>query len=193
VDDDVFDSAFPAECRKLSARHWTPVEVAVRAAELLVPEPGTKVLDVGSGIGKFCMVGALTSLGEFTGVEQRKLLFDQARDITQRHGIPRVKFRNANIVDIDWTEFDSFYFYNPFYEHLFESLKIDAKLCLGEEYFTHYVETVRKKLSQARLGTRVVTFHGFGGAMPPGFRQAAREPFNGDHLELWIRHRLPPA
>ena len=43
--------------------HWTPVHVARRAAQFLVTGPETRVLDVGSGPGKFCLVGALATQG----------------------------------------------------------------------------------------------------------------------------------
>jgi len=38
-----------------------------------------------------------------------------------------------------------------------------------------------------RAGTRVVTYHGFGGKLPAGYALASREPAGGDALELWIR------
>ena len=71
LEDSRFDLVYPREIRELSDRHWTPVEVARKAAVFLVREPGTRVLDIGCGPGKFCIVGALATDGRFTGVEQR--------------------------------------------------------------------------------------------------------------------------
>ena len=62
-----FDRLLPFYWRRLSIMHWTPVHVARRAAQLLVTGPKTRVLDVGSGPGKFCLVGAMATLGHFTG------------------------------------------------------------------------------------------------------------------------------
>src|SRR5207244_1254082 len=62
VADGVFDRMFPTELRFVSFQHWTPVAVARRAAELLVGAGARRLLDVGSGPGKFCIVGALTTL-----------------------------------------------------------------------------------------------------------------------------------
>ena len=53
VEDERFDLIYPPEIRNLSWRHWTPVVVARRAAEFLVSEPETRVLDLGCGPGKF--------------------------------------------------------------------------------------------------------------------------------------------
>jgi len=41
----------------MSLKQWTPLAIARKAAEFLA-EPGSKVLDIGSGIGKFCLTGA---------------------------------------------------------------------------------------------------------------------------------------
>jgi len=45
---------------------------------------------------------------------------------------------------------------------------------------------VERRLAAARPGTRVVTYHGFGGEMPPGFERVRRD---ADELSLWIRTR----
>src|SRR4030095_5525386 len=65
------DRILPLRWRRFSVMYWTPVHVARRAAQLLVTGADSQVLDVGSGPGKFCLVGALATLGHFTGVEQR--------------------------------------------------------------------------------------------------------------------------
>ena len=58
IEDEKFDQIYPARIRKLSPLQWTPVRVAAEAAKLLVTVPGTRVLDIGCGPGKFCLVGA---------------------------------------------------------------------------------------------------------------------------------------
>src|SRR5713226_861432 len=65
VEDERFDLIYPPEIRDLSCRHWTPVAVARKAAEFLVNERETRVLDLGCGPGKFCIVGALTTEAHF--------------------------------------------------------------------------------------------------------------------------------
>ena len=67
-----FDALCGSEIRKLSRIHWTPCKVATLAAELLVKSPDDRILDVGSGAGKFCILGALHTPARFVGVEKRK-------------------------------------------------------------------------------------------------------------------------
>jgi SAM-dependent methyltransferase len=72
IEDDRFDQVWPLRLRKLSPLHWTPIVVASHASKLLVTKPGTRVLDIGCGPGKFCLIAAALTDGYFTGVEQRR-------------------------------------------------------------------------------------------------------------------------
>ena len=47
VDDLNFDNIYPHSIKILSDVHWTPLEVALKASELLVKNSETKVLDIG--------------------------------------------------------------------------------------------------------------------------------------------------
>src|SRR5262249_29669196 len=70
VSDAELDQVFPEELRDRSHLHWTPVAVALRAAELLAPTPDVRVLDVGAGVGKLCLIGALVTGATWWGIEQ---------------------------------------------------------------------------------------------------------------------------
>src|SRR5262249_782800 len=96
LDDDRFDLVYPPEIRDVSFRHWTPVIIARQAAAFLVGKPGTRVLDIGCGPGKFCIAGALATPGKFTGVEQRKHLCDLARSLIQQANISNAEIVHAN-------------------------------------------------------------------------------------------------
>lgn len=52
-----------------------------------------------------------------------------------------------------------------------------------------YVLAVRRRLADARIGTRVVTYHGFGGAAPAGYDLLSEEAFGSDRVELWQKTR----
>jgi hypothetical protein len=186
VSDDEFDGIYPDWVRKVSESHWTPIEVARRAAELLAVGPHVKILDVGSGAGKFCVVAASVTDGTFVGVEQRGKLVEIARQAAQRCGTPRARFLHNNAMSVDWSEFDGFYLFNPFYEFIARSLTpIEEPVVLSRERYTEYVVATAVKLFTARVGARVVTYHGFGGPMPIGYRRLLREPVGSQYLELW--------
>jgi SAM-dependent methyltransferase len=190
LDDADFDRLYPEWAREHSAIHWTPVQVARRAAELLVVRPGTRVLDVGSGVGKFCLIGALHVPGVFYGIEQRFHFVKVAHDLAQRLGLSRARFLHGNMLDAHWAGFDAFYLYNPFAENIASmSEAIDTTVERSPLLFRAYIQGVRERLDRARRHTRVVTYHGFGGEMPPDYRLELEEHSGTEVLELWVKAR----
>jgi SAM-dependent methyltransferase len=186
-----FDQLLPTCWRRLSMMHWTPVQVARRAAQFLVNGPETQVLDVGSGPGKFCLVGALATIGNFTGVEQRPHLVALSRSFVHKFAVPRVRFLCANAGDLDWSRYNAFYFYNPFYENLDPDKKLDESVELSSSLYDRYIKMTQDRLAQAPSGTRVVTFHGMGGDMPQGYERALQEFWEIGNLDLWIKNPSP--
>jgi SAM-dependent methyltransferase len=178
-----FDTLVPHELRHLSAMHWTPVRVAVRAASLLCATKHTRVLDVGAGIGKVCAIGALSGEGTWVGVEHHATLVDSARDLTRALGIAnRTRFFQADAFSVDWNEFDALYFYNPFELQLFrDSVAMPPRAV--------QIARVQARLAALPNCTRVVTLHGFGGVMPPSFELLYHEliPSAGLDLAMWIQ------
>jgi len=85
--DRAFDELVPPDLRHLSQAHWTPVDVAIRATSLLAPTRHTRVLDIGSGVGKLCAIGALSSNATWCGVERHEDLVHAARRLTRGLGI----------------------------------------------------------------------------------------------------------
>ena len=100
VEDEKFDQIYPARIRKLSPLQWTPVRVATEAAKLLVTAPGTRVLDIGCGPGKFCLVGAALTHGHFTGIEQRADLATAARKAAATLQVANVEIIHGNVMEI---------------------------------------------------------------------------------------------
>lgn len=175
-----FDRLIPHELRHLSSMHWTPVQVAARAASLLCATPRTRILDIGSGIGKLCTIGALSTFGTWVGVEQHGPLVKSALDLARTLGVAdRTQFVQADAFSIDWFDYDALYFYNPFELSLF-----------GESPLrTLQIERVQQRLAAVPSCTRVVTFNGFGGVMPPSFELLYHEriPAVGLDLAMWIQ------
>jgi hypothetical protein len=186
VDDGVFDGLFPPDIRRASAVHWTPVEVALRAAKLLASKPGAVVLDVGAGVGKFCLVAACAIDAHVRGVEHRAHFVSVARDAAAEIGV-EVDMIHGTIDQLEPADVDGVYLFNPFAENLCPSSdRLDSTVELNEARFWRDLGTTTAFLDEARPGTRVVTYCGIGGTLPRSYALATRERRFGT-LELWIR------
>jgi SAM-dependent methyltransferase len=184
--DPEFDQVYGHWHRSISVHYWTPVAIASRAARLLTAGGGRRVLDVGSGVGKFCIVGALTTDAVFVGVEQRPRLVAVAQGAAKRLGAGRAVFVAGDFVDLDFSKFDAFYLFNPFEEFVcVDRVPIDVSVDLSPDRFRYCVSVFMKKLRQVRRGARVLTYFGYGGPRPPGFRLVCREAAGEDALILW--------
>jgi len=171
----------------MSATFWTPIHVARRAAELLVTKPNCRVLDIGSGSGKFCIVGALTKAAHFTGVEQRASLVECAREVAAQAEIANVSFVHGLFGTLNPEDFDAFYIFNPFEENKFApNCQFDWSVPLAKERFEEDVQKAQAFLRAARPGTRVVTYNGMGGSLPWTYDLVEREQL-GCTLELWVK------
>ncbi len=186
-DDFAFDEHLSCLLQIKSSVHFSPVAVARIAARLLAPKPGTRVLDVGSGVGKFCIVAAIANpASTFVGVEVRPHLARVARRIARELVVPNAQFLNGNAFDFDWSQYDAFYFYNPFAEQLHHvPFLLDHSLELASTNFLEYVSAVRRRLTIAPLGTRVVTYYGFGAPLPHGYEPVSTREH--ENLELWLK------
>ncbi|MBK9032986.1 MAG: hypothetical protein IPL61_17230 [Myxococcales bacterium] len=185
--DHAFDALVPADVRHLSQAHWTPIGVAIRAVSLLAPTRSTRVLDVGAGVGKFCAVGAMSSLGLWCGVEQHEDLVRAARRLARWLGVAdRAEYLHGDALAIDWAEFDAVYLYNPFEVPLVPDALTTQERAVA---FEVQVARVKERLASLRGGTRVLTFNGFGGAMPASYELVyhERSPLAGLDLALWTQ------
>jgi len=187
TEDERFDLLYPPHIRALSPWHWTPVIVARTAAKFLVSAPKTRVLDIGCGPGKFCIVGAQETEGHFTGVEQRPELANLARASIERERISNAVILNANVTGIDFNDYDAFYLFNPFEENMFKMGRIDSSVRLSKDLYVLYVLHVLSMLARAPLGTRVATYHGLCEEVPLCY-ECVRSHFDGE-LKLWQKRR----
>jgi SAM-dependent methyltransferase len=189
TDDAAFDELLPMSLQIQASVHFTPIGVAALAARLLAPEPGMTVLDVGAGVGKFCIGAALAvPHADFVGVEWRPHLVRLAGQLAGALGLSNTRFIHADALDVDWSAYDAFYFYNPFAEQLFSSaFVLDRTIDFDPDNFMPYVTEARARLAMARIGTRVVTYHGFGAPPPLGYELVCKERIGTDRVELWIK------
>ncbi|WDF79575.1 class I SAM-dependent methyltransferase [Mucilaginibacter sp. KACC 22773] len=183
--DSAFDELYPEHIRKLSQMHWTPVEIAKIAGNFLAI-PNTRVLDIGSGVGKFCITaGFFHPETTFSGIEQRRELYNFAEAAKAGIDLPNVTFTHGNLTELEFNNYDHFYFYNPFYENIEPDSRIDYAVETSFELYDQYSRLVYQMLAEKPSKTRLVTFHTPGGQVPPGY-QLVNNSYSR-LLKMWIK------
>jgi len=185
--DDRFDQIFPSPLQKVSSIFWTPVTIAAQASQLLVDRRGTRVLDVGSGVGKFCLVGAALTDGYFTGIEQREDFVKAAKDAVAKQRITNIQIIHGNVTEHSFSEYDAFYLFNPFEAYVFERSKINGALPVSINLYRKCVKHVAAELARKSIGTRVVTYAGCAHEVPNCY--ACKRSDFGGRLKLWVKVR----
>jgi hypothetical protein len=188
VSDRVFDQLFPEPVRRVSSRFWTPISVARKAAKILAGGNGP-VLDVGAGVGKFCILGALTADAEFHGLEHREELVSIGNEVIEMLGLSnRAHVFHGTLDDVDWARYSSYYFCNPFEENIFpEARRYDDRVVLSKTRFEQDTMRIERELDAAPVGTRIVTFHGLGARVPATYRLFPDETRGNPLLHYWIK------
>jgi predicted RNA methylase len=187
VSDERFDQIFPKAAQKLSRTHWTCVQVATRASQWLVTSPDSIIADLGSGVGKFCLVGALTTQGQFIGVEVESPLVKLATALAKQYRITQAKFYCGSVAQFDWSRCQGVYLYNPFAH----SIKLNAK---GIEVDSTSIENYEKEakavytqLVRQPPGFRAAVYCGYGGPRPEEYQLVSEERIRTGVLEFWER------
>ncbi len=185
--DKLFDRIYSEDIQQLAADHFTPVAMIKLACQFLVQKAGTRVLDIGSGAGKFCIVGATCTDGHFTGVEIREKLHLAATQVAQNQKLNNVAFIHSNITEIDFTPYDAFYFYNTFFENIMSLDRIDTSIALNKILYKEYSNCVREKLDALAIGTRLVTYYSAYDEVPDSYRIV--EKIDRQKITMWEKVR----
>jgi SAM-dependent methyltransferase len=185
-DDREFHQLYPPTIQKSALRHWTPLQVSRCAAQFLVTAPGSRILDIGSGVGKFCLAAAYYQPGGmFFGIEQRKDLHEIALGIKSELQLENAFFMHGNFTQLDLADYDHFYFFNSFYENLDGSEKIDATIQYSSSLYYYYNRYLYKQLEQLPPGTRIATYHSLEDEIPPCYYVVKTHYDN--LLKFWIK------
>ena len=183
-----FNTLYPSSKHRLSDQHWTPIPIARAAAGFLGQDAGCRILDIGAGIGKFCLVAAAQQPRcHFVGIEQRKNLVRFAESARRQMGAQNVSFLTGDFQQVDFSHFDHFYFFNSFYENLAaEKSWIDNKVAHSLSLYEYYTNRLQERLAGVPAGTRLVTYHSFHEVVPASFKLvgSARDTM----LRYWIKH-----
>ena len=189
VSDEAFDSLLTELPRKKSRTYWSSVEAAQTASRLLREAGATQVLDAGSGVGKFCTIASLDSSHRVWGVERRGELVFESRRLAQLLGA-EVVITEGTLEKIDPSEFDGFYFFNPFGEYV--AADEDRYDLSSPRSFDAYIKDARlveRWLRAAPVGTAMVTYNGLGGRIPVSFRVRKTTHVRDDTMRLWVKEK----
>ncbi len=181
-----FNELYPSSIQALAQRHFTPLAVAKKAAGFLAAENNVRVLDIGSGVGKFCLAAAhYKPKALFYGIEQRKRLVTHAEAAREKLRLINVSFINGNFTQIDFRNYNHFYFYNSFYENITGTDKIDNSIDYSLELYNYYNRYLYHQLEQKPAGTRLATFHSLEDEIPKGYVVVGSEM--NELLKFWVK------
>jgi hypothetical protein len=180
-----FDSLFPIYVKDLSAIHWTPLSVASVAAKFLAPDANSRIIDIGAGVGKFCMAGSMYTEGTFVGIEQRKNFVTVGNKVIKKLGLQRASLIHGNFTELDLSPYTGIYFYNSFHENLVYSDALDNKVEMSTELFELYNAHLLSELNKMPIGTRLATYW-LSVTEIPGCYKLQESHFN-NLLKLWIK------
>ncbi|MDO8941562.1 MAG: class I SAM-dependent methyltransferase [Desulfobacterales bacterium] len=185
--DELWDRMYPGEIRELSAMHWTPIAMVRAVIDELQPQPHDHLLDLGSGVGKFCLAASFLCDAAITGVEQRGKFHRTALWVAKHLQPPRpVEFLCQDAFDLDWQRFSMIYLYNPFQEHQQNrgAPAIDHTIPLSDQVYDEIMARMQLRLAGLKPGTRIACLHGWGGSFPASYKllePKTRQPA----IEVW--------
>lgn len=191
VSDARFDAYLPEALRIVSGQFWTPIEVASRVADWIDDAGVEHVVDIGSGVGKLCVVAAIRGKATYVGVEQRERLVHEAEGLANRFGVSsRARFVVGVLGESALPEASAYYLYNPFGENLFDCDDyLDADVELSRARHARDIAHVIALLRASPIGTHLVTYNGFGGAVPRSYEQVAVDRALPNVLRMWKKTR----
>jgi len=192
--DHLFDRLLPRELRLASVVHFTPLVVAQRAAAWFDELGVRSVVDIGSGAGKFCVAAALCSRAHYFGLEQRRSLVVTARELARTFDVQRrVTFVHATfgVGQTPIPTADAYYLFNPFGENVYDTPDhLDDEVELSDARYVRDVYAVESLLEELPAGTYLLTFNGFGGQVPPTWRELRVDDTLPNVLRLWRKAAL---
>jgi len=171
-----FDQIFPHKERNISKRHWSPIIVSTMASEFLCHSNHLNILDIGSGVGKFCLVGAvLNPKCHFFGVDIREKFVDISNGLRSQFSVQNISFACKDIRQLNMLEYDGIYFFNSFQEQIDDTARIDKKSKVSKIEFVKHMQHLFNQLNQMAVGTRLVTYHTPEFFIPNNFRLVKEE------------------
>ncbi|GBF42135.1 hypothetical protein LPTSP2_14210 [Leptospira ellinghausenii] len=185
--DEIWDSLLPNEYRVLSPYQWTPIEIIRFTWEYLKTQSVYSVMDLGSGVGKFCLNLVQFANGSFPvyGVEDRKGLVTVSEKLMLKLKITGVTFTQSDfLVNFPYGH-SHYYVFNPLYELMKGEHSIDFKKEKSAIEFIKNIQILKHHLYQCKKGTQVITYHGFGGSVLPGYKIVKKKEWELGEWMVW--------
>jgi SAM-dependent methyltransferase len=179
--DEQLDALLPESYRVHADQHFSGVFVIEQAARFLADRKDPLILDVGSGSGKFCLLGALLNENaHFTGVEFRAELVSISRKLAEAFKLQNIDFVHDNILNSDFQKFNGFFIFNPFLEHRKPGQRMQG-FSDHDKTASIYEEYLSKELSLLSKNTKMVTYYMDRSLIPNNFH-CVREAIGGTLL-----------
>jgi len=187
LSDEEFNAVFPDHIKSLCFRHFTNLEVSKKVIGWLNSRgQKLRVLDLGCGVGKFCVVAASQTTHHFTGVDFREDYILIAESLKNKYDLQNLDFVSGNILDVNFGHFNAFYLFNPFLEQIDETAKLDSRYKTSPLLYSIYENHVRQQFEAMPAGTIVITYYVTPQQMPHNFK-IIETGFNG-FLKLWLKN-----
>lgn len=181
-----FHTIYPESLHAQANMHWTPLHIARKAADFLAAGQPVRILDIGSGAGKFCLAAAFYQpSASYTGIEQREELVFAANHARDVLGLQQVLFKHGNLVDTDLADYDHFYFFNAFFENLEAAFRIDHTVPYSGELYARYNRYLFRQLQKKPSGTRLATFHSTEAEVPGEYHEVGAT--EDGLLKFWVK------
>lgn len=182
--DSDFKEITKKEFQHLSEMHWSPKEVIDQSLNWLAAFGQLHILDIGSGVGKFCLLGAATHhQHQFTGIEKRKDFHFEAIRLKEHLQLPNVTFLCDDIINLPFEKFHAFYIFNPFYEQLVNHGSTLRNTKFDKENFIKYESYLKGRLINSPAGNIVITYEYNLMEKVSGF-ELLKEAYEGA-LQMW--------
>lgn len=178
VFDDELDFLLDPAFQPHADRHFTSVYIAKKAVEFLTASGQQHILDIGSGTGKFCLVGGMISSSFFTGIEYRDDFVQQAKLLASKADLTNVNFIHANIIDCSFKDYSAFYMFNPFLEQIDATAAMGSGVEPSSSLYRKYHNHVAHQLDKCSIGTRLVTYYVNEKLIPTSF-QSLKKMYQG--------------
>ncbi|HMG16708.1 MAG TPA: methyltransferase domain-containing protein [Saprospiraceae bacterium] len=183
IEDNEFDLIFNKDTQIEAEMNFTPFLVAKMAAHYLANKKGTRILDIGAGAGKFCLIGSACTEANYIGVEQKQSLCNEANRIILQYHLSNIEFIHSNITSISFIEYDAFYFYNSFHENICLLESDNDTSHLNHEFYDKYSFYMKDQLDAMPIGTKLVTYFSYLKEVPASYEVKFSE-FEGK-LKMW--------